>query len=93
MILNIVQHESTISWQCDGKSFMIHDKDIFENEIMPLYFKTSRWKSFQKQLNIYWFQKVKGKRREYYHQKFIRNNPNLMSSMKRERVWPKSKAT
>ena len=92
MILDKVQYRSAISWQDDGKSFIIHDQATFENEIMPSYFKTSRWKSFQKQLNIYGFKRVLEKRRKYYHQNFIRSNPSLTSLMKRERVWPKSKS-
>ena len=51
-ILDNSQHSSAISWQYGGSSFAIHDDDLFQNEVLPLYFKTSKWKSFQKQLNI-----------------------------------------
>merc|ERR1712151_88216 len=91
MILEQPRHLSAISWKDDGNSFIIHDQAVFLNEIIPLYFKTSRWKSFQKQLNIYGFQRVEGQRREYYHQFFTRNEPILMRFMKREKVWPTSK--
>ena len=90
-VLDDPQYSSVTSWQCDGRSFAIHDQEAFQAEILPLFFKTARWKSFQKQLNIYGFQNVKGERRVYYHKQFIRDKPSLTTLMKRERVWPKSK--
>ena len=91
MILDEAQHSSALSWHHNGKSFIIHNQVAFENEILPLFFKTGRWKSFQKQLNIYGFERVEWQRRTYYHKYFIRKKPSLMNLMKREKVWPKSK--
>ena len=93
MILGEEQHSSIISWRNDGKSFAIYDQSIFENELIPFYFQTKRWKSFQKQLNVYGFKKLLGHRRVYYHQYFVENQPSLMNSIKREKVWHRYKDT
>ena len=93
MILNDERHSSVISWCNDGKSFAIHNQSVFENEIIPSYFLTKRWRSFQKQLNIYGFKKYLGKRRVYYHPYFVEDKPSVMASMKREKVWPRYKKT
>ena len=90
-ILDEEQHSSIISWQNDGISFAIHDKSLFETIVMPLYFQTNKWKSFQKQLNIYGFRKFNGQRRVHYHQFFVQDEPVLMTLMKREKVYPKYK--
>ena len=91
MILDEEQHYSVISWRNDGKSFAIHNQSVFENELIPFYFQTKRWKSFQKQLNVYGFKKLLGNRRVYYHQYFVEDQPSLMNLMKRVKVWPRYK--
>lgn len=47
-------------WNTDN-SIEILDKDRFENEILPVYFKTKNFKSFVRQLNNYYFFKLKNK--------------------------------
>ena len=89
LILDRGHHSSAISWQSDGMSFAIRDHDLFLKEVLPVYFKTSRWKSFQKQLNIYGVKQVKEQTRVYYHKYLVRSNPKLVSRMKREKVWAK----
>ena len=42
--------EDIVSWMPDGKSFGIHDRDRFGNEILPLYFNTTKTRSFQVRL-------------------------------------------
>ena len=90
-ILDEEQHSSIMSWQNNGRAFAIHDQSLFEAIVMPLHFKTSKWKSFQKQLNVYDFQKVTGQRRVYNHQYFVKDEPVLMTLMKREKVYPRHK--
>ncbi len=39
-----------VSWQIDGRSFKVHDKDQFSSGILPRYFQgQTRYKSFQRQ--------------------------------------------
>lgn len=91
LILDQDQHSQIMSWQRDGKSFAIHDQSEFQNDILPLYFETSRWKSFQKQLNIYGFQQVDRRKKIYHHKHFIKGDPHSMQLMKREKIWPRYK--
>jgi len=42
-----------VSWQPHGRSFLVHDQDRFSRELLPLWFRQSRYQSFLRQLNIY----------------------------------------
>ena len=90
-ILENVKHASTISWVFDGKAFSVYEPQKLEKEVMPLYFKTSKLKSFQKQLNTYGFERTKigGGLNIYYHQHFVQNNSELLLLMHRVNTWPK----
>jgi len=68
-----------ISWQPGGKSFKVHQTSAFSKTIMKSYFAQTKFKSFQRQLNIYGWKKVplgpnKG---GYMHVNFIRGQPEL----------------
>ena len=80
---------STVSWLADRKSFRVHDVDDFIDRIMPRYFnQQTRFKSFQRLINIWGFQRVvegpgKG---GYTHSSFVRGKPELCKFMKRTKV-------
>lgn len=44
-----------ISWSADGLSFIIHQPKVFANTLMKSYFKHTKYKSFQRQMNLYQF--------------------------------------
>jgi HSF-type DNA-binding len=46
-----------ISWHPNGTCFRVHDPDTFSRDIMPVYFKPGKYRSFQRQLNLYGFQR------------------------------------
>lgn len=46
-----------ISFHPSGTCFRVHDPTSFEQEIMPVYFKPGKYRSFQRQLNLYGFQR------------------------------------
>lgn len=50
---------SVASWSADGKSFVITDVDSFAKDVLPLYFKHSKFASFVRQLNFYSFRKLR----------------------------------
>ena len=66
--------ESIVSWQPNGKCFMVHDPSEFVEKVMSSYFKQTKYKSFQRQLNIYGFQRIASGPFEgsYCHPLFIR---------------------
>jgi len=73
-----------VSWNATGDGFMVHDKDHFTAEIVPRYFNLTKYKSFQRQLSLYGFQRVtvgpnKGLR---YHEKLKKGEVDLVRQMK-----------
>ena len=74
------------SWQPHGKSFLIHDRKRFVREVMPKYFKQTRFSSFQRQLNLYGFVRIERTgpdHKSYYHDRFLRDEPQLVETMGR----------
>ena len=81
-------HNNVVSWMPGGASFKIHDKEKLANEVMPLYFGSSKHKSFQRSLNLWGFKAKKSghQRGERYHDSFVRGRPELCTAMKRVRI-------
>lgn len=76
--------EHIICWDPDGKSFKVHQPDQFVAEVMPKYFNQTKYRSFQRMLNLYNFKKiiVGPMRGGYIHPKFHRDKKELCSTMK-----------
>lgn len=75
------------SFTPDGLSFLVKDTVEFETKIMPLYFpRMKHFASFQRQLNLYDFQRVGGRtphKGAYRHDMFLRSLPQLARQMRR----------
>jgi hypothetical protein len=82
-------YDDVISWLPDGKSFQVHDTIKFADQIMPRYFGSSKYRSFQKNLNLWQFKTIAlepspGRGRgECWHRLFVRGNAALCEPMKR----------
>jgi hypothetical protein len=76
-----------VSWQPHGRCFVVHKPKEFV-ELLPTYFKLSKLASFQRQLNLYGFQRLtKGQDRGgYYHELFLRGKVFLAHSIQRIKV-------
>ncbi|CAD8116800.1 unnamed protein product [Paramecium sonneborni] len=63
-------NQHIISWNNQGNKVIIHQIDEFKSSILPLYFKSTNYSSFQKQLNNYGFKNFKQSSRqcEFYNQ-------------------------
>jgi hypothetical protein len=77
-----------VSWLPDESSFRVHDVEKFVEHIMKLFFKQTKYKSFQRQLNMWGFDRLlngpgKG---GYSHNYFIRGKPSLCCHMTRLKV-------
>jgi hypothetical protein len=72
-----------ISWLPGGNGFKVHNKEKFCAEIMPGYFASQKYKTFQRSLNLWGFESVaKGPDRgACYHQYFVKGHPELCHSM------------
>lgn len=81
--------EDIISWQPHGRSFSIHKPDRFVAEVMPKYFKQSKFSSFLRQLNLYSFTRQRAlgpDKGGYYHKFFLRGRRDLCSYLTRMAV-------
>eukprot|EP00586_Coscinodiscus_wailesii_P014924 CAMPEP_0172503262 /NCGR_PEP_ID=MMETSP1066-20121228/167676_1 /TAXON_ID=671091 /ORGANISM="Coscinodiscus wailesii, Strain CCMP2513" /LENGTH=493 /DNA_ID=CAMNT_0013278929 /DNA_START=57 /DNA_END=1538 /DNA_ORIENTATION=+ len=76
---------SIMSWQPHGRAFVIRDKIRFTKEIMPKYFKQTRFTSFQRQLNLYGYVRLSrgADNGAYYHELFLRGKQFLCKKMTR----------
>jgi hypothetical protein len=78
-----------VSWLPCGTALKVHSqKDFEKKKIMSRYFKQTRYKSFQKQLNLYRFQRTVGgaKKGAYSHELFRRGQKDLCKRMARPRL-------
>mmetsp|Transcript_9502 Transcript_9502/g.14128 ORF Transcript_9502/g.14128 Transcript_9502/m.14128 type:complete len:645 (-) Transcript_9502:196-2130(-) len=72
-----------ITWLPHGRSFIVRNPKLFEEEIYPRFFKPAKYKSFQRQLNLWKFLRInKGfDSGSYYHHLFLRGKPTLVKKM------------
>jgi hypothetical protein len=77
---------SIVSWEGD-RAFQVHNKESFAEVIMPVYFDSTNYKTFQRNLNLWGFRTVsKGPQKGFCsHALFVRGQPELCRSMVRVR--------
>jgi hypothetical protein len=82
--------ESIVSWQPHGNTFRIHKPKEFAEIIVPRYFNQTKYRSFQRQLHIYGFQRVRDKTSPdfgaYHHELFQRGQSQLCFQMARQKI-------
>ena len=80
-------HEHIVSWQPHGRCVVVHKPKEFV-ELLPHYFKLSKIASFQRQLNLYGFQRLtRGRDRGgYYHELFLKGRTFLAHNIHRIKV-------
>ncbi|KAL7576216.1 hypothetical protein ACA910_013699 [Epithemia clementina (nom. ined.)] len=75
------------AWKPHGRSFVVWDRDLFVQQVMPMYFRQSQFASFQRQLNLYGFQRLSRKYTDcfgvYYHPLFLRSRHDLCPAIPR----------
>lgn len=80
--------ESIVSWLPSGTAFKVHNVPVFVNNILPLFFKQTKYKSFQRQLNLWNFERIQNgnDKGAYYHPQFLREDPSLCRHLTRQRA-------
>lgn len=86
--------QDVASFSTDGQMFCVRKPKRFVEEVMPQYFTTSRLASFQRQLNLYGFQRVSegGLRGSYFHESFQKGKRAQCRKIKRQRTRTKPTA-
>lgn len=76
---------SIISWSDSGNAFRIVDANLFATLILPKYFRTAKFSSFQRNLNLYGFSKIRrGPDADMYaHPSFRRESPESLSQLRK----------
>ncbi|KAL7567252.1 hypothetical protein ACA910_016719 [Epithemia clementina (nom. ined.)] len=74
-------------WEPHGRAFSVHNRDKFVKEVLPLYFGQTHFSSFQRQLNLYGFDRVSLHSSmspgAYYHTMFLRTRQDLCRAIQR----------
>ena len=82
--------QDIVSWQPHGMAFRIHKLQEFSSVIMPKFFTKAKYRSFQRQLHIYGFNRIKSKASPdfgaYYHELFHRGKSQLCLNMTRVKI-------
>jgi hypothetical protein len=87
--------DSIVSWQHDGRSFRVHKPETFVSDILPSYFRCSKMKSFQRQLNFYKFHRIIGGPLDgsYAHPQFIKGDEDMAKKIRRQELSTHSEET
>ncbi|EEC50281.1 predicted protein [Phaeodactylum tricornutum CCAP 1055/1] len=82
-ILSNEDNTEIISWLPHGNGFIINKKKTFANDVLPKYFKASKFTSFTRKLNRWGFTRVpRGPETgAYFHKLFRRDKPELCLQM------------
>jgi hypothetical protein len=77
--------QAIIEWSPSGRAFKIVDVAAFSSQILSKYFRTSNFSSFQRNLNLYGFSKVRrGPDADMYaHPGFIRGCQDNLSQLRK----------
>jgi hypothetical protein len=77
-----------VSWQPHGRCFVVHKPKEFVDHVMPKYFRQTKLTSFQRQLNLYGFNRLTrgADAGGYYHELFLRGKEHLCKRMGRTKV-------
>jgi HSF-type DNA-binding len=87
MLLDVEQDGKgdVVAFMPHGRAFAVIDETRFVDEVMPKYFKQSKWNSFARQLNLYGFVRMASgpDAGAYYHELFLKSRPSLCKYMRR----------
>lgn len=74
-----------VSWAPHGRCFVVRKPRDFEKTVLPQFFNQTKYRSFQRQLNLYGFKRITGgaDRAGYYHPLMLRGRRKLCTRMRR----------
>lgn len=94
-LYNLLQqnnHPEIISWLSDGQGFKIYNRKVFESDLLSSHFGGIKFRSFQRQLNIYGFLRLDDNRNSYTcsHRIFSKDKKSALLEMQRIPIKGKS---
>ena len=80
--------EHIISWIKDGKAFKVHNRNLFIEEYMKKLFNQTKFKSFQRQLNLWGFERVQNgpDKGSYFHPLFVKGRRDCCQRLTRVKL-------
>mmetsp|Transcript_31622 Transcript_31622/g.63871 ORF Transcript_31622/g.63871 Transcript_31622/m.63871 type:complete len:369 (+) Transcript_31622:122-1228(+) len=84
------EFSSALSWSPSGNAFVVHDREVVVEHIIPKFFDHKKWRSFTRQLNLWGFKRelrgpdTEGER--YYHQFFNRGKLDELQLIQRTEI-------
>ncbi|KAL7574003.1 hypothetical protein ACA910_002004 [Epithemia clementina (nom. ined.)] len=83
--VELQERTDVISFVDNGRAFQIHNQDVFEKHVMPLFFASCRMPSFQRQLHMYGFRRINHEPfvGAYTHPDFIKSRKDLLTGIQR----------
>mmetsp|Transcript_4819 Transcript_4819/g.7425 ORF Transcript_4819/g.7425 Transcript_4819/m.7425 type:complete len:662 (-) Transcript_4819:860-2845(-) len=87
-VLNRSDLAEIIEWMPHGRAFLVKQPKTFASQVLPRFFKQSKYLSFTRQLNLWGFKRItRGKDMgAYYHEIFLRGRTHLAMRMKRQKI-------
>eukprot|EP00804_Cyclotella_cryptica_P016511 CCRYP_004728-RA/>CCRYP_004728-RA protein AED:0.05 eAED:0.05 QI:182/1/1/1/1/1/2/309/697 len=87
-VLNRGDLDEVIGWMPHGRAFKVKDTDACTTDVLPRFFKQTKYASFIRQLNLWGFNRIaRGTDAgAYYHELFLRGRPNLAMRMRRQKI-------
>jgi len=77
-----------IDWMPHGRAFVVKQPKLFEAEVLPRFFKQTKYLSFTRQLNLWSYKRItRGMDAgAYYHPLFLPGKLHLTMRMKRQKI-------
>eukprot|EP01040_Poterioochromonas_malhamensis_P008567 gene8567-9270_t len=84
-LLSNPRYEEILAWRPSGVAFEILQPKRLVREVLPTIFNQKKWTSFQRQLNIYGFKKVRrgSDMNSYFHPYFRKDHIELLDNVHR----------
>lgn len=76
-----------VSWRPHGRCFVVENRELFLEHVLPNWFTMATFASFQRQLNMYGFKRLTAgpDKGGYYNEFFLRGQPHLATYIPRQK--------